>query len=203
MTGSVVCRFPGDRGAALLVVLMSTTLLMGLGAGLALLTMTEARIAAHFVAGIEALYAADAAIERIVPDLAAADWVAVAAGSVRSTFVDGDPEGLRDTDGGSPLDLTVATNLERCGRPAACADGEADVPWRVYAHAPIEDVLPPGRMRSRVYVIVWVADTGAGPGFELVLRARAYGQYGSRRAVEVVIARGDVAPRVLSWRELW
>lgn len=198
-----VLRSPGEDGSALLLVLMCTMLLMGLGAGLAMLATTEVRIAAHFGAGIETLYAADAAIERVLPDLAAAaDWEAVAAGSVPSTFVDGGSAGPRTMPDGTPLDLAAATTLERCGRPAACSDEEAEVPWRVYAHVPIRDVLPPGRLASRVYVIVWVADAGTSSGVELVLRARAYGPYGARRAVEVAIARHEAGLRVLSWREL-
>ena len=177
---------------ALLAVLMATTLLMALGAGLALLTATEARIAAHFAAGFEALYAADAAIERVLAELAVtADWDAVASGSARSSFVDGEPAGTRPLADGSELDLAAAGTAGTGG------------PWRLYAHAPISQLLPAGRIRSRVYVVVWVAEAaGAAGGDVLVLRARAYGVYGARRTVEASIARGDTRPRVLSWREL-
>ena len=177
---------------ALLVVLMATTLLMALGAGLALLTATEARIAAHFAAGFEALYAADAAIERVVADLAVtADWSAVTSGSARSSFVDGQPPGTRRLADGSEIDL------------AAAGTAGAGGPWRLYAHAPISQMLPAGRIRSRVYVVIWVADAaGATGGDVLVLRARAYGVHGARRTVEASVARGDTRPRLLSWREL-
>lgn len=172
----------------MLVVLLSTTLLMGLGAGLALLTTTEARITAHFGAGIEALYAAEAAIERVLPDLrATGEWDDVLAGRIRSTFVDGEP-GMRILGDGTQLDLTAAANLDAAG------------PWRLYAHAPI-GLLSPGRIRSGVYVVVWVADEAADPAADaLVLHARAYGIHGARRSVEVVVARDEATLRVLSWR---
>jgi hypothetical protein len=181
----------GEHGAALLIVLMLTTLLMGLGAGLALLTTTEARIAAHFAAGLEALHAADAAIERVLPDLrATGNWDDVISGGARSTFVDGDASGVRALGDGSRLELTAAAALE------------TDGPWRLYAHAPIAQLLPAGRIGSPVYVLVWVADVSDLAGDVLVLRARAYGAYGARRGVEAVIARHAAGLRVLSWREV-
>lgn len=192
-----------ERGIALLVVLMSTTLLMALGAGLVLLSTTEARIAAHFGAGLEALYGAEAAIERVLPDLSAAgDWAAVAAGDVQSTFRDGEPSLVRTGADGVPIDLFAATHIERCGRPLACGDDEASLPWRLYAHAPISDLLPSGRTTSRVYLIVWAAEPGSGSADTLILRARAYGLYGARRTVEAVIIRAGAGVRLLSWREL-
>lgn len=182
-------RRSGERGAALLVVLMATTLLMALGAGLAMLTATEARLAAHFGAGLEALYAADAALERTVADLASTpDWASVAAGSTRSTFVDGAPSGLRSLADGTQLDLDTI---------------EPGAPWRLYAHAPIRQLMPQGFIDSSVYVTVWVAPAGDGTGSDLLmLRARAYGAYGTRRVVEAYVARGGVRPRVVGWREL-
>ncbi len=204
MTADTGTRAARERGAALLVVLMATTLLMGLGAGLTLLAVTEARLAAHFEAGIEALYAADAALERAMSDVAAADdWAEVASGPLRSTFVDGESAGRRDAGGGVQLDLTEATNVERCGVPDPCGDAEARVPWRLYAHGPIYGLRSGAAATSRVYVIVWVAPTDPASSADvLLLRARAYGPYGARRAVEAALARAGPRPRLLAWREL-
>lgn len=192
-----------EQGLALLVVLMTTTLLMALGAGLVLLTTTESRIAAHFGAGLQALYAAEAAIERVLPDLAATgDWDAIAAGAVRSTFVDGDPSGIRSGPDGTAVDLIAATSIERCGR-LSCSDEEAGVLWRLYAHAPLRDLRPPVRAGSGIYVIVWAAEPAGGNAADtLVLRARAYGFYGVRRTVEAAVTRRGSGVRLLSWREL-
>jgi hypothetical protein len=192
-----------DRGSALLIVLVAMTLLMGLGAGLTLLSATEIRLSAHFAAGLQTQYAADSAIERVLPDLAAAsDWLSIASGSRPSTFVDGDPVGPRLVADGRRLDLQTMTNVERCGRPTPCADDEAEVSWRLYAHAPIEGLLGSGRPKSPVYVVVWVAAGDPGSPDTLLLRARAYGLYGTRRGVDVIIARDGEQLRVVSWREL-
>jgi hypothetical protein len=194
---------PSDRGVALVVVLMAMTLLMGLGAGLALLSATEARLAAHFAAGLETLYAAEAAIERVLPDLAAtADWALVASGGAPSTFVDGGAAGLRVVADGRRLDQAERTYRERCGRPTPCGDDEAEIVWRLYAHAPMQALSGPDRPVSPVYVIVWVAHRDPASPDALLLRARGYGLYGARRGVDVALARQGTRLRLLSWREL-
>src|SRR5690606_30014092 len=107
-------------------------------------------------------------------------------GAVRSSFVDGDP-GARTAPDGTRLDLVALTHVERCGRGSPCADGDAVRPWRLYAHGPIHALLGPGRIASRAYVVVWVAGT-TGPEV-LAVRARAYGPFGARRGIEVLVAR--------------
>jgi hypothetical protein len=230
VSGRAAPALGDDHGAALLIVLMCTTLLLALGGGLAMLTATEARIAAHFGAGMHVLYGAEAAVERVLPDLLAApDWDAVLDGTARSSFVDGPPAGTRTTPGGVVLDLAAATHLERCARAETCTDAEMDAVsesrpsgannarWQLYGWGPLRDLLPAGRSPSSVYVIVWVGDdpfetdddplrdggsaTGAGRGV-LLVRARAYGTSGARRGVEAVVAKGSGRLRVVSWREL-
>jgi hypothetical protein len=219
-----------QRGAALIVVLMALTLLLGLGGGLAMLTTTEADLAVHFGHGLEALYAAEAGLERAMLDLRLApDWSAALDGSARSTFAVGAPSGPRPLPAGGTLDLTAATNLELCGRTSVCSEAEMDATtaerpdgvnnprWRPYAFGPIRDLLPAGRIRSRLYVVVWVGDDpweidgaplvdgqpAVSPGHGVVrLRARAYGARGARRGIEVVVARISAGVRVVSWREL-
>src|SRR5690606_37228415 len=78
-------RAPTEHGVAMLAVLLAMTLVAALGMGLALLAGTERRVAAHFAAGLDALYAAEAAAGRAAVDLGAAgDWTPIVAGAVRS-----------------------------------------------------------------------------------------------------------------------
>jgi hypothetical protein len=71
-------RLRGEQGVALVIAVMSMTLMTALGAALILTTMTETGISANYVGGIEAFYAADAAVERTVAELPAADdWHAL------------------------------------------------------------------------------------------------------------------------------
>ena len=68
-------RARGEEGVALIVALMATTLLMALGIALTMTTMTEGKIASNYRDGTEAIYAADAAIERVMQDiLTVPDW---------------------------------------------------------------------------------------------------------------------------------
>ena len=63
------------RGIALIVALMSMLLLTALGLGLVMTTMTETMITANYRDSGEAMYAADAGVERVMQDLLTVpDW---------------------------------------------------------------------------------------------------------------------------------
>ena len=198
----------------LIVALMILALLTSLGLSVALSSITEARISESYAAGIEMLYAADAAVERSTVDLVAiADWSRVLDGTSLSDVSDGVP-GVRVLPDGSPLDLRTVT-------VAAAGPWGANNPrWRLYASAPLDAMLPADAAAPRAYVAVWTGDDpGETDGDPLVdsngtilLVAHAYGRSGVRRAVEVVIARalapesegrGPIGVRILSWREVY
>ena len=78
-----------DRGSAIVIALVATVMLTTLGLGVLLLSNTEGSIAANYRAGNETLYAADAAVERVVQDLLLVPrWNDILTGSVQSSFVD-------------------------------------------------------------------------------------------------------------------
>lgn len=212
-------RAAEERGVALIVALMSMMLMMALGMALILTTMTETRISANYREGSEALYAADAGIERVMQDLLTVpDWNTVLNGTTTSAFIDGVP-GVRTLEDGTTIDLTQATNMVRCGN-VACSEADlvaitderpwgANNPrWQLYAYGPMDEMLPTDTINSRMYVIVWVADdpsendglplvdgdttNGTNPGKGvLAMIAHAYGPEGTRRVVEVTVARTD------------
>jgi hypothetical protein len=194
-------------------------LLTALGMALTLTTSTEARISTNYRDGVEALYAADAAVERVMQDvLTVPDWNRMLDGSATSAFVDG-PIGTRTLPDGSTLDLLQATNMVRCGK-TACGDADmnaltAERPWaannprwQLYAYGPVDEMLPTETINSSMYVVVWVGDdpsendnlplvdgdttNGANPGRGVLsILAHAYGPTGVRRAIEATIARTD------------
>ena len=216
-------RLADESGVAMIIALMSMMLMMALGLALVLTTMTETRISANYREGNEVLYAADAAIERVMQDLLTVpDWNTVLAdGGTTSAFIDGAP-GVRTLADGTTIDLSEATNVVRCGA-IACVDADItaitdDRPWgannprwQLYAYGPMSDMLPTQTINSRVYVVVWVADdpsendgdpredggaavdaNAVNPGGGVLsLLAHAYGPEGTRRVVEVTIARTD------------
>ena len=196
-----MCRLRSTDGAALLIALMAMMLMTALATALILTTITETRIASSYGAGIEAFYAADAAIERAIDDLRTTpDWSALAAEEATSTFVDGPPGGPRTLWDGTTLDLGEETRMVR--------EGDSP-PWRLFAYGALAGMLPPGRLKSRAYVVVWVADPSDSPPQPdeetLRLLGQAYGPQGARRSLQVVLARKPIndSKRILvvSWRE--
>lgn len=164
-------RWWGDRGAALVIAMMAIALMMSLGTALVLTTMTEGRIASSHRDGIEALYAADAGIQRAIVDLTTiADWNTLLSGAAPSSFVDGPAAGPRKLPDGRTFNLTEATNLLRCGKVTACGDADLNARteerpwamnnprWQPFAYGPLAALLPAGAVDSLMYVVVWVAD---------------------------------------------
>jgi hypothetical protein len=202
-----------NRGSAVVLALLLAALLALLGAGLLTVADVETSIASSYRHAQEASYGAEAAVERAMSDLhALADWTAVLAappGNVLSSFNDGQ-SAVRVPDGRvfSLSALTAALQRDTDGRMGLTAYG-ADAPqWRLFAHAPVQDLLPASSSAPPLYLVVWVADDGAdgdgdpsrdGNG-RIVLRAEAFGTGGARRSVEVSVKRsGNGVLRLTGW----
>jgi len=75
---------------ALITALLAILMMLALGAGVSMTTLTEGSIAAHHRDGIQALYAAEAGIDLAVNHLRAVeDWQTVLDGREAVTLVDG------------------------------------------------------------------------------------------------------------------
>ena len=170
-----------EKGIALIVALLATLVLSALGLSLLVMASTETLIAGHYRDGVEAFHAADAGLERAIPELALApDWSVVldSPGGVRSaapsTFGDATVSAVLGD--GHTLDLVKLTNLLNCPQvyppiatlcTAAQMDdaagsrpwGSNNPRWRLYANGRLS-ALTAG-IDSPYYVIVWVADDPA------------------------------------------
>jgi hypothetical protein len=168
---SLHVRVRREDGLALIVALMAMMLLMALGVALVMTTTTETRISANYSQGTEALYAADAAVERVMDDiLTVPDWNDILSGVRQSAFIDGPAGGTRTLPDGSELDLDKATNMLDCGKTTVCNAGDLDVVteerpwgmnnprWKLYAYGPMSAMLPTDTINSNDYVVVWIAD---------------------------------------------
>jgi hypothetical protein len=157
-----------EHGVALIAVMSASSLLLALGLSLALTTTIEVGIAANQRDSVQALHAADAALERAIADLAPLDWDAVLAGAVTSPFRDGAVV-VRRPDG-SALNVGEESGRLRCGAPA-CADADMDrvtaarpwgrnnPRWTVFASGRLRDLLPGVELAAgQSYVVVWVGD---------------------------------------------
>jgi hypothetical protein len=196
-----------ERGVVLILVMMSVTLLAVLSGALALVALTETAVAANYRDADEALYAADAAMEYVLQEIARVeDWTDLLATAGLSSFVDGEPSGLRDA-GSEPIDLDQATvDVTAAATPPA---GAVDEPSVLYAFGRFADLVPGTATGSMTYVAVWLADRSPAPKEDatepvtLSVAGVAFGGRGSRRAVEALVQKTDsAAVRLLAWREL-
>jgi hypothetical protein len=220
---------PHDRGVALIVVLLTMVLLSALGVALVLATSAETRIAGNFRTAQtdtvcrrswcrprhrrpDARARLDHAPRRRRP-LVVCRW-----GAWRCPTLDD----------GTLVNLTEVAALANCQKTLGCSNADMDAVtedrpwgpnnprWTLFAFGPLRALLPAGAVPTSQYVVVMAGDDpgetdndpsrdGAagtlGAGI-LALRAEAFGPGGAHKIVELTVARGASAVRVLSWREL-
>jgi hypothetical protein len=195
---SLLARARDDRGSALVIALIATVLLSSLGVGLVMLSNTEGAIANNFRAGNETLYAADAAVERVVQDmLIVPRWNDVLSGAVRSSFVDNSL--TPTTPFGAAIDLTAMTTEIQTQSDATAPWALNNPQWRLFAYGPLSDMLGSSTIESSTYIAVWVADDpsevdnnpSADTNGVVTVLAQALGPHGTYRMVEVTLAKTD------------
>jgi len=214
-------RLKREEGTALIIALMATMLLTALGMTLVLTSNTETMISANYRNSQEALYAADAAVERVVQDLLLIPrWNDILTANTTisptcsgvTTFnpVSATLSGFTDSttspmipSSGQQINLLNAT----CGLQRSTDTlnlwGTNNPIWRLFAYGRMDDILPGNAIDSKMYLAVWVADDPAdsvdnvtpdgNPAIDangvLTLHAEAYGASGTRKVIEVTVAR--------------
>jgi hypothetical protein len=159
-------RLANEEGTALIIALMAMLLLTALAAAVVMVSSTEVKIAGNYNNGQETLYAADAAVERVVQDLLLIPrWNDILAGSVKSALIDGPDTTLKSVSGGTTILLCCAANSVT-GQLQALTDTanlwDTNNPkWKLFAYAPLKDMLPDVEIDSASYIAVWVADDPA------------------------------------------
>src|SRR5207237_7108838 len=104
-------RIRDERGTALIIALMAMMLLTALGAAVVMVSSTETAISSNYRNGQEALYAADAALERVVQDLLMIPrWNDILTGTSQSGFVDGAMTAQKTLPGGGRMTLCCGAN---------------------------------------------------------------------------------------------
>lgn len=212
-----------EAGTALISVLMVTTLLTTLSAAAVLVVMTESMASANHAAAQQALYAADAALEQTLSEVQAADWRSLPGVAVSARLWDGALT-PRAPDG-AVLDLAQLATARQAESDVAFGISPDRPVWRLFGHAPLSDLAPPGAVVPPAYLLVWMADDGderdGEPGRDsnnvLMVRVEAFGASHSHRSIEATLALqtapaaeagGGPPPedrrevRVLSWKEV-
>jgi hypothetical protein len=199
----------GEAGAALVLTLVATMVVVAVGMSLLLVADMEVAAAGHHRDDAEVRYAADGGLDFVIQELALmTDWTPVLSGTTVSSLAG--PLVLPAVAGGSAIDIAGATSgVQRAAYGGA--GWAADTPrWRLFAHGAASTMLPGAALPDRVYLLVWVSDdTADGDGNpdadsngSVVVRARAMGVRGARCDVQAVIARTAAAAvvRRTSWR---
>ena len=191
-------RFTDETGSALIIALMAMLLLTALGAATVMVSRTETAIANNYRNSQEALYAADAAVERVIQDLLMVPrWNDILGGSIQSGFIDGAAAAQKTLPGGGKLTLAAATTQLQLETDTANNWGANNPQWRLYAWGPLSELMPDASIDSPMYVAVWVADDPAESDGDplsdangtLTLHAEALGPGGTRKVIEVTVAR--------------
>jgi hypothetical protein len=203
-----------DDGAAVVIALLTTMLLAGVGAMLITIATTETIISGSLRHSEEAAYAAESAFDRALHDLdAIPDWSQILLpppANLKSSFADGQDTALAPD--GRTLNLQQLTALRQSA--SQVSSGPAvfgpDAPvWRLFAHAHFSAMLPAGTPAPPAYLVVWVADDGwdgdgevsADTNSRVLVHAEAFGGHGAHRSVSGVVFRDtEGVMRVLTRR---
>ena len=177
--------------------MMTSTLFAALVGSLTLAVLTETAVAANHRDAADALYAAEAAVEFVLQEIALAeDWTELLAAPGQSSFVDGEPAGVRQV-GAATIDLSEATvDVSAAATPPA---GAVALPSVLHAFGRFSDLVPGGSAGSGTYVAVWLADRSPAPKDEdappatLSVVGEAFAGRGIRRAVEALVERADTS----------
>ena len=187
-----------EHGSALIIALMAMMLLTALGAATVMVSRTETAIANNYRNSQEALYAADAVVERVVQDLLMVPrWNDILTGAAVSGFMDGSASVAKTLPTGGTITLTAATADLQAQTDTANLWGPNNPRWRLYAWGPLKDLSTEVTIDSPMYVAVWVADDPSeidnnpltDANGTLTLHAEAIGPSGTRKVIEVTVAR--------------
>jgi hypothetical protein len=157
---------------------------------------TETMIANNYRIAQEALYSADAGIEWAVQDLLMVPrWNDILAGSTQSSFID--TTTTPTLPAGGSISLTAMTTSLQSATDTQNAWGANNPVWRLYSYGRVDKMLPTNTVWSTMYIAVWIADdpaeTDGNPLADtngvLTLHAEAFGPGGSRKVIEVTVAR--------------
>jgi len=186
---------------------VATLVLGALGAGLIVVSNTETAIASNYRIASELEYAAEAAANAAIADLArAGSWTNVLSGLVRSPFCDSTLSPALGS--GERLDLSARTSMLQAASDAEAQRGADNPRWRLYLYQPLAAIAR--TPLAPAYVAVWVADDRSEADGDalndsnglIVLRAEAFGSQGMQRTLEATLATDGSNVRLVSWRDV-
>lgn len=208
MAAAIVTTGRGHRddGAALVLALIVMVAMFALATAAAQVVDLEQMAAGNDTQSLAAAYAADAALERAIQDLAIVpDWTAVLAGARVSPIWDDHTPAT--TSWGTALDLAALT-IDLQAR-ASTGFGTNTTRWRLFLSGPLSSLVPDAAA-TPAYLVAWAGDDQAEidgdpwtDANQIVrLHACAVGPRGLRADREATLARDPETGvvRVVGWR---
>ena len=195
-----------EQGAALVVSLLIIVCLSGLGLGLVVASNAERQIAANARGAAAVRLAADAAIEGVLGEVAAApDWSGMLA--VGTSVFHGTTRRVV-APSRQVIDLDQVTAELQSEAATTYVLGDNRPVWRLFAWGPLTELAGLNPDASGAYVAVWVADdpsdADGSPVTDandtIMVHSEAFGLGATRHGAEAVVARAPFGVRVLSWR---
>ena len=198
-----------DAGAALVLALITTAVVMGVAMMMLTLASIEREGSAGFRDGAETFYAADAALEIAMDEVAVwPSWSPLLFGGATLRWT-GSASAPALPFGGT-LDLPALTAGLHADTVRSGLGADTPV-WQLIGHAPFGAIWPGAGPVAHLYVAVWAADDPedadgqprSDTNGRIQLHAEAWGRRQSRRAVEALVKRGTPGIiRQVSWREV-
>jgi hypothetical protein len=181
---------------ALLISVLSTVLLMGLGVSLVLLGSSETMLAGHHRDATAAAYASRAASAIATADLRALpSWSGVltsgAAPEVCATpgrFIESTLSPTAPW-GGAVIDLRALTSRLQADTDANTVAGTPAIIWRLFESGPLPRLIGDSIRRPPYYLVVWAAD---GHGV-ILIRSAALGPGETKAVTEASVTRDAAA----------
>jgi hypothetical protein len=201
-------RESGEQGSGVVLAMVVVSTLLALGLGLIAVSATERAIAGNHHAGVQALYAAEAAAEYVLTELRSdPSWSPALSGERHSAFLESTSQPVAPWN--AVVDLTAMTAQVQQHSDDFWSAGFDTPRWQVFAAGTFEALT--GRDDAgRLFLTAWVADDvadgDADPDVDsngiVMIRTQALGLGGLRRGLLVVLRRTESGTEVTSWREV-
>jgi hypothetical protein len=199
-----------DNGAALLLALVATALVLALGLGLVTIASIDTAMAGGARADARSLEAADSAAERALQDLEHLDlWTLALSGASRSAFALG-PTVVSVPNRGL-VDLAAVTASLQEVSDTFARQGTNNPVWRLFAWGWLGEATGDSA-DGLPFAAVWVYDDlseadndpEADSNGRLGVHAIAFGPLGAERAVDLLVAQitDPVGVKVIAWRAM-
>jgi hypothetical protein len=191
----------GNNGSALVLAQVVSGVVAALGGVVLTAAILERAASSASESGEQTWLAAEALAERVLAEIADADWSAVLSGSVVSSFHEGSV--VVPAPWGQTIDLAAARGTLQADTTRVWRLGPNTPIWQLYASGSLLALIADGLPVAPRHVAGWVADDAGevdgdprvDSNGRIAVRVEARGPSSETRAIQILVARafGDVS----------